>query len=180
MQKEFRDLIDTQRKAEQQTGQKRMASDSLLNPQAIFQKWSENSRAFLESTDKCFKWAVSVADGKTQPKLASDNDPCPVVPEAAAQRASLDVRVFLALVPDKPEYAYGTGPSTHLWSVPIDEPRRDEQYDNRMTLCKTHYKGDPGGRLICTINPTAHPNVAGAQEFHKSIKDILDIAWKAP
>jgi hypothetical protein len=87
-------------------------------------------------------------------------------------------RVFLATVPDKPEFAYGAGKDKRLWSVPLVPRRYDQEYVPRHALCMSHYPF--GKRFICTVNPTAHPNVAGAKAFTDSIDKILDVAWKRP
>ena len=34
-----------------------------------------------------------------------------------------------------------------------------------------------GQLFICYVNPTAHPNVPGADAYRESISDILKVAW---
>jgi hypothetical protein len=121
-------------------------------------------------------------DGKTAGNIESTatGDQCPSVMPLVPRPVSSDFRVFLATVPDDPHFAYGTGSLTHLWSVPLAWFRHDEMYDGRLPMCAAHYMRDPGGFFICKINATAHPNVAGANAFHKSFMDILNVAWKIP
>jgi hypothetical protein len=184
MQLDFRNLINTQYKAEQGTGQRFLETEDLSDPKAIFQKWSANSKAFLDTSQRCFEWAVRVVDGKApipnRPAATGNDDPCPNGAPVMPQLVTSNLRVFLATVPDDPHFAYGAGRRKRLWSVPIGPFRHDQMYGPRSALCKTHYKTDLVGRFICGVNPTAHPNVPGAEAFHESIVDILNIAWKTP
>ena len=45
-------------------------------------------------------------------------------------------------------------------------------------LCKSHYPTDQGAKLICEINPIAHPNVTGAHAYYDSIIALVRNAWK--
>jgi hypothetical protein len=173
--KEFDGLISAQLKAEQETGKNFVASDLASDPANIFRKWSDNSRAFLDTSQDCFVWAVSVANSKS---AAKTDNPCPHAPPALPQLASEDLRVFLATVSDDPAFSYGAGQLKRLWSVPVVRRRYDQEYVPRHALCKSHYPF--GKRFICTVNPTAHPNVAGAKAYTDSINKILDVAWKKP
>jgi hypothetical protein len=184
MRREFQSLIDAQRRAEKETGQNLIGTDSLADAAAVFQKWSENSEAFLATSQHCFEWAVSMADSKpsTVTALSGDADQCPDAPKVDPQLVRDDLRVLLATVPDDDDFAYGAGPRKHLWSVPISRKRRDNMFKDRLVLCNSHYKGieNAGAHFICTVNATAHPNMPGAGAFSDSIKYILDIAWKRP
>jgi hypothetical protein len=174
---EFQSLIEAQRKAERETGRNFVETDLQSDPATIFRKWSDNSRAFLDASQDCFVWAISVVNGKS---LATKTDnPCPHMLPAAPQLANKNLRVFLATVSDDPAYSYGAGRRKRLWSVPIGPFRHDQEYERRRRLCNTHYSIG-GDRFICKINPTAHPNVAGAKAFANSINAILDVAWKKP
>jgi hypothetical protein len=184
MRLDFRNLINTQYKAEQGTGQRFLETEELSDPKAIFQKWSVNSKAFLDTSQRCFEWAVSVVDGKAPMSngysATANDDPCSTGAPVKPQLVTSELRVFLATVPDDPHFAYGAGPRKRLWSVPIGPFRHDQMFGRRSALCKTHYQKDWVGRLICRVNPTAHPNVPGAKAFHQSIVGILDVAWKTP
>lgn len=175
--KEYENLLTAQRKAEQETGRNFVKSDLASDPAHLFRKWSDNSRAFLDASQDCFVWAIGTVTGKS-PVLEPD-DPCPHQDPAPAQLATKNLRVFLATVSDDPKYSYGAGAEKRLWSVPIVEARYDEEYKRRRAVCTKHY-GIGGDRFICKINPTAHPNVAGAKAFTDSVDAILDVAWKKP
>jgi hypothetical protein len=170
--KEFDDLISAQLKAEHETGKNFVEAELQSDPAAIFRKWSDNSRAFLDTSQDCLVWAVGLANAQTTPDL------CPHALPSGPQLASQNWRVFLATVPDKPEFAYGAGKEKRLWSVPLVPRRYDQEYVPRHALCMTHYP--LGKRFICRVNPTAHPNVAGAKAYTDSINTILDVAWKMP
>jgi hypothetical protein len=183
---EFLSLLEVQRKAERLTGQNFIGTDVLADPRVTFQKWSANSAVFLETSQTCFEWAISVVDGKASSSSSSHNDQhgtgkadrCPDANKVDPQLVTQDLRVFLATVPDNPDFAYGAGRRKHLWSVPVGPFRHDQMFGRRLVLCNTHYPIG-GERFICTVNATAHPNVPGAEAFIASIGTIIDAAWKA-
>jgi hypothetical protein len=47
-------------------------------------------------------------------------------------------------------------------------------------MCVTHFfrPEDVGKLFICPIDPTAHPNVLGAEAYHDSMMNILNVAWQ--
>jgi hypothetical protein len=175
--RDVENLIKTQLEAEQKLGAHLTDLGSLTNPGGILQKWSDNSYAFLDTSERCFDWAVASVDGRTQ----AANDPkaaqCPAAEHVKPQRVTDSVRAFLATVSRDPRYSYGTGRESRLWSVP--EPADPDQlYSQRGALCSAHYGvTHPEQELICQENPTAHPNVSGADAFRDSITGILAIAW---
>jgi hypothetical protein len=162
------------------------------------QAWPENSAAFFMTSENCFKWAI--AGRVPLSNAGSDQDPvCPVttsMPVQTPDSVKNGDRVFLATVPDKDEYAYGA-PKKHLWSLPIrywffgfHVARSDDMYKIRWPLCQNHYQDDKD-RLVCSVNPIAHPNVQGAKAYACSIihdpklpcenaSGILDQAWRRP
>jgi hypothetical protein len=182
-QQDMLSLVEAERKAEQATGQSVTESRLFSDPKTLLQKWSDNSKVFLKTSQGCFEWAIAYANGTTSAPNGSDgtgdDDQCPAVPPAQPQRATKDFRVYLATVSDDSNYSYGA-PKKRLWSVPVPIIRPDELYTKRSILCKTHYSpSDIGDRFICPINPTAHPNVRGAEAFCESITHILEFAWKS-
>ena len=177
-------LVEAERKAEQATGQSVTESRLFSDPKALLQRWSGNSKVFLKTSQRCFEWAIAYANGTTSAPNGSDgtgdDNQCPAVPPAQPRLATKDFRVYLATVSDDSNYSYGA-PKKRLWSVPVPIIRPDELYTKRSILCKTHYSpSDIGDRFICPINPTAHPNVRGAEAFRESITRILEVAWKGP
>lgn len=138
------------------------------------QKWWANSECFLGTSQKCFTWAIACANGTIQgPQCVlpdATDDPthpqdCPPPPQLVPTTPSGPVRVFLAKVPDDPEYSYGAG-ETHLWRVPIHflfwTWDKDEMYNTRAKLCEQFaLKSDTG----CKVNVTAHPNPKGASFY---------------
>jgi hypothetical protein len=171
---EFENLLSAQRKAEQETGRNFVETDLRRDAANIFRKWSDNSRTFLDTSQDCFVWAISMVNGKNL--LPNTENPCTHIAPAPPQPAKNNLRVFLATVSDDPAYSYGAGPHKRLWSVPIGPFRHDQEYDRRHKVCDTHYPIG-GDWFICTIDPTAHPNVAGAKAFADRINTILDVAW---
>jgi hypothetical protein len=174
--------MDFERRAEQITG-KAIADKSLYSqPAALFEKWGDNSQAFLETSQRCLSWATAVVDGLAPaPASPVGGGPCPSFNPPAAQRVSSNYRVFLAVVRDDPNFSYGA-PMKHLWSTPLPVPpsRKDEIYDKRAGMCVTHFfrPEDVGKLFICPIDPTAHPNVLGAEAYHDSMMNILNVAWQ--
>jgi lysophospholipase L1-like esterase len=145
----------------------------------LFLKWSDRSRAFLDVSTHCFEWAIAAANGEPVSPLPKDPTDCVSPKSHPTVPASRAYRVYLARVSDDPNYSYGTGPASRLWSVPLTPDRYDDLFDVRSNKCQTHYKsGDLANLFICPINPTAHPNHAGADAFRDSIKVILDVAWR--
>jgi hypothetical protein len=175
--KEYENLLAAQRKAEEESGRNWVETDLQSDPAHIFRKWSDNSRAFLHTSQDCFVWAISAVNSKSAAPNA--DNPCPRMPPAPPQLANKDLRVFLSTVSDDPAFSYGAGRRKRLWSAPIGWFRHDQEYGRRSRICNTHYPIG-GERFICKINPTAHPNMAGAKAFADSINTILDIAWKKP
>jgi lysophospholipase L1-like esterase len=178
--RDLENLIKTQVEAERRLGLHLTDVRSLVEPTEILQKWSDNSYAFLDTSERCFDWAVASVDGRTQ----SANDPnatqCPAADHVKPQAVTGSVRAFLATVSRDPQYSYGTGKASRLWNVP-DPHDPDQRYSERGALCQSHYGAThPMDGLICQENPTAHPNVIGADAYEKSITDILAIAWAKP
>jgi hypothetical protein len=169
------DLLEAELRAEKEGGRQVTDVNALRDPKATLRSWSDNSYAFLDTTETCFDWAVAVVDGKTPD--SNGNDSCPKESSVAAQRVTQAVRAFLAKVPTDPEYSYGAGPKKRVWSVPGVGHRKDEVYDERSSLCKTHYD-NAFDDFICHVNPAAHPNVPGADAYTKSITDILGVGWQ--
>ncbi|HYL01415.1 MAG TPA: hypothetical protein VEU78_09470 [Steroidobacteraceae bacterium] len=170
-------LLKTQLEAEQKLGTHLTDLEVLANPGATLQKWSDNSYAFLDTSERCFDWAVASVDGKTHDANDPNAAQCPATGHVRPQPVSDSVRAFLATVPRDPKYSYGTGKDSRLWSVP--EPADpDQRYSQRGALCRSHYGvTHPEQELICQENPTAHPNVSGADAFRDSIAGILAVAW---
>lgn len=182
MRRDVLQYMDFERQAEQITGKVITDKSLYSEPAALFEKWGDNSQAFLETSQRCLSWATSVVDGLAQaPTSPVGGGPCPSFDPPAAQRASTNFRVFLAVVPDDPNFSYGA-PMKHLWSVPLPIPRsrKDEVYDKRAGMCVTHFfrPEDVGSLFICPIDPTGHPNVLGAEAYHESIMNILNVAWQ--
>lgn len=147
------------------------------------QKWWSNSECFLGTSQKCFTWAIACANGTIQgPQCVlpdATNDPtdpqeCPPGPFPPPKSP----RVFLAVVPDNPEYAYGAS-DTHLWRAPIHflfwTWHKDEMYNTRAELCDLFALPSDSG---CKVNVTAHPNPNGAKFYASSIMGILESAWR--
>jgi hypothetical protein len=167
------DLLRAELKAERLAGLPVTGSDAVANPRITLQHWWENSQEFLATSTACFDWAVSFVDGK----VTGASDECPVdAPHVPKQVATKEVRTFLADVPDSPEYSYGAGRKKRVWSVPVPPFRQDLMYSKRSPICDKHYS-DALNLFVCHVNPTAHPNVAGATAYQASITDILSTAW---
>lgn len=142
---------------------------------AFFQRWSDNSDAFLATSQDCFGMATTNADGTPGPKCKRQYPPpdhFPTPPAPAPTTSSS--RVYLATVPDKLEYAYGAS-ETHLWRLP-SESNPDHMYEVRKALCKIVFKDLPSQQK-CSINAIAHPNVKGAQAYRDSLVSIFKVAW---
>ena len=175
--RDVENLIKTELQAEQKLGTHLTDVSVLKDASGTLQKWSDNSYAFLDTSERCFDWAVASVDGRTR----DANDPkaaqCPAEEHVKPQRVTDSVRAFLATVSRDPKYSYGTGKESRLWSVP--EPANPDQlYAQRAALCQSHYGvTHPEQELICQENPTAHPNVSGANAFRDSITGVLAIAW---
>jgi hypothetical protein len=184
-QAQLNQLLKAQRKAEALRGRLVTPSKSLLDSGGIFQSWGANSTAFLDTSQACFSWAVATANGATtvpnDPNDTACPGPTPQVSEAtppASDKVKRNVRVFLATVLDDPDFSYGA-PQTHLWKVPLTAADTDERYAARLKLCKSHYNCfDQADRFICSVNPTAHPNLIGAGAFTDSISVIFSNAWE--
>jgi lysophospholipase L1-like esterase len=175
--RDVENLIKTQLQAEQKLGQHLTDLSVLTNPGGTLQKWSDNSYAFLDTSERCFDWAIASVDGRTHDANDPNAAQCPAEAHVKPQRVTDSVRAFLATVSRDPKYSYGTGKESRLWSVP--EPADPDQvYSQRGELCASHYGvTHPEQELICQENPTAHPNVSGADAFRDSITSILAIAW---
>ena len=158
-------------------------SPAVTQPAAIFQTWDTNSEAFLSTLQTCFNWAVAGVDHPAGSSSYADCEPVFPPPNhrpasAYLGRASPDSRVFLATVPDDPEYAYGAR-QTHLWRYPVTFlwwHWGDNMYSARIKLCHQYFK-DPVACYNCSINALAHPNVKGAQFFRDSLISIFKSAW---
>jgi hypothetical protein len=173
-----RDLLEIELKAERETGQQLTPVSALTNTAALFQKWSANSHAFLDTSETCFDWAVASVDGRpTKPNTG--NDSCPGdAGHVKPQEVTPTLRVFLAKVSEESKYSYGAGKEKRLWSVPgyLGHPK-DEVYSERGALCDSLVP-DRGQRYVCHVNPTAHPNVSGADAYRQSIGEVMAAAWK--
>jgi hypothetical protein len=168
------DLLEAELKAEKELGRQVTDVSALADPRATFKGWSDNSYAFLKTTQTCFDWAVATVDGKTTKPNGAEA--CPEVDHVEAQPTTSAVRAFLAKVSTEPQYSYGAGREKRVWSVPGIGHRKDEVYKERAPLCESHYD-NLADAFICHVNPTAHPNVPGADAYHKSITRILATAW---
>ena len=148
--------------------------------------WEDNSVEFLADTTSCFEWAIASASGGGQesptPEPDSTKPACrPYQPGAAHPSAAS--RILLAKVSSNPNFSYGA-PDSHLWLLPIPllfglAIHPDERFSTRNWECdRTHFlaRNDKG----CKVNPTAHPNPAGAQCYAKSILDSLEVPWNPP
>lgn len=166
-------LLRAELKAEKLAGLPVTKSDAVVNPRMTLEHWWENSQEFLATSTACFDWAVSAVDGK----VTGASNECPAdAPHVPKQHATKEVRTFLAKVPDDPEYSYGAGRKKRVWSVPVPPLREDLMYSKRSPICDKHYS-DALNLFICHVNPTGHPNVAGATAYEASITDILATAW---
>jgi hypothetical protein len=171
------DLLEAELKAEKEAGRQVTDERALADPRATFQKWSDNSYAFLETTETCFDWAVASVDNKTTKPNDPAADACPVAEHVGPQLATPIVRAFLAKVSCAPQYSYGAGKDTRLWSVRgLLGDAKDQVYKERSALCESHYDSAPDD-FLCHVNPTAHPNVPGADAYGMSIEEILAAAW---
>jgi hypothetical protein len=143
--------------------------------QAPFQKWRDNSIAFLTTSQGCFTWAIAGVNGGPLAPLPSDTGgdympDCPTATLSVAPAAS-DARVYLATVDNVPGYAYGAK-LTHLWKL----GEHDQMYEDRKALCEAIY-AKVGAREECEINPVAHPRPEGASAYAGSIAQLLKTAW---
>jgi hypothetical protein len=176
--KEPKGLLDTEFEIEQKFHEDATKPSDRSDPRALFQRWSANSYAFLNTSEQCFDWAVASVDGKNP----GANDPhatqCPKTSRVDPQRVTDTVQTFLATVSTDPDFSYGAGDRKRVWSVPDVGPE-DQMYDERRKLCESHYDEVKflGQLSICYVNPTAHPNVPGADAYRESISDILRVAW---
>lgn len=175
--RDVENLLKTEMQAEQKLGKQLTDLNVLTDPGGTLQKWSANSYAFLDTSERCFDWAVASVDGRTHDVNDPNAAQCPAEEHVKPQRVTDSVRAFLATVSRDPKYSYGTGKDSRLWSVP--EPADPDQlYAKRGKLCESHYGAThPEQELICQENPTAHPNVSGADAFRDSITGILSVAW---
>jgi len=143
---------------------------------AILQSWSDNSDAFLATSQDCFSKAVNDTNGVTGRKCYKEYPPPlhdPVVPTAAG--ATKLSRVYLVAVPDRPEFAYGAS-NAHIWRLP-SASHPDEMYRERKSICDQVFH-DALSRYKCSINATAHPNVQGAEAYRDSLVSLFKVAWK--
>jgi len=167
---------------------------SVTQEATVIQSWPENSVAFLNTTQTCFRWAIAAASGSSTtagPPCSPDPSPLPEPSPEALRQGS---RIFPATVLNRPAYAYGAK-QTHVWSLPVHflfwTLHADDLYRERRRLCRSHYEGlDQALALeICTVNPVAHPNREGSKAYACSIvfdpslhcelnePGILDRAW---
>ena len=86
---------------------------------------------------------------------------------------------YLAIVPSVAENAYGRS-HTHLLKLPIPlfwwTLRKDEMFNERAAICKALYRTEKD-RFPCRINPTAHPNLLGSEDFKTALFQQFGIAW---
>jgi len=143
--------------------------------------WGQRSAEFYNDTMDCFNWAVARANGLNPPALppASGDHHCPAV-TLTPQKANALAHTYLAVVPGVAENAYGTI-HTHLWKLPIPflwwTLRKDEMFNKRAAICKALYPIEKD-RFACRINPTAHPNLLGSEDFKTAVLQQLGTAWK--
>ena len=76
--RDVRDLLKAELKAEKEAGEQSTDVKALSDPKMVLRKWSDNSKAFLDTSEACFDWAVATVDGRR---------PRPTVPIAALQQA---------------------------------------------------------------------------------------------
>lgn len=148
------------------------------NKGAWFQPWSYNSDAFLATSQDCFSWATATNPHNSGPKCRKQY-PLPYHSPATldVSAATATERIYLATVPDKPEYAYGATES-HIWLLPRDD-RPDDMYIERKQMCAQVFGGDLVSQYKCSINAIAHPNVKGAQAYRDSLVSLFKKAWAA-
>lgn len=152
------------------------------------QAWEDNAAEFLRDTTACFTWAVASANANSilPPITHSDTtQPAPACDpyQPAADQPVAPTRIFLARVSENPNYSYGA-PDTHLWALPIPlifgfAIGPDEMFRKRNCECdRTSYlfRND----VDCKVNPTAHPNLAGAQCYSKAILETIGQKWIPP
>jgi hypothetical protein len=151
--------------------------------EAALQLWDTNSEAFLSTSQTCFNWSIGGVDkesGGSDPPKCAPLYPPPnhAVALSYVGLASADSRVFLATVPDDPEYAFGAR-HTHLWHLPVRFlfwTFADDMYSTRKKLCKQAFT-DTAEQYKCSINAIAHPNVTGAQFYDRSLVTLFKTAW---
>jgi len=150
-------------------------------------QWSANSTAFLVTTQCYAVKAVNAADGLPNPfscpttgtyDPSNPPNPPPIPTPAQATQSS---RTYLAApdpYPWPPDYSYGAA-NTHLWYLPIPKDRQYEDYDDQLKRCRAQFS------LIsftdydtCIWDPMGHPNVYGAESYHKSLVAVMNEAWK--
>jgi lysophospholipase L1-like esterase len=140
------------------------------------QLWKTNSDVFLTTSQTCLQWAVAWADGNKVENLATDaaKNSC------TSAKIPSKPRVQFALVPDQPEFAYGAK-KTHVWKIPVHwwfiSISLDHMYWTRSRICKQVYTTLGSDREGCRVDPTAHPNVAGALAYAESINSLLNASW---
>jgi hypothetical protein len=148
------------------------------------QAWQANSKAFLETSMGCFKWAVAKVDGVPRVPDMPDAPPadlaCPAAEPPAAQRATATTRIFLVELDNRPEFGYGVPHTTHQWRLPVPpaDDRIDDMYKERKKLCEAIYH-DSASIEGCKINAMAHPNREGAAAYTEKINSVLEKAWGA-
>jgi hypothetical protein len=194
---ELRRMAKEQLKIEKMLGMKPQAEK--IN-RSEMRHWPDNSIAFLNTSQGCFEWAIASPSETLDPSSAPD-PACPPhgpLPAPSPDAVRRDERVYLATVPNRPDFAYGA-PHKHIWSLPIQilfffTIHADDMYRVRKRMCWSHYKGldQAAAREVCTINPIAHPNREGAKAYACSIvlgahlkcdpnqPGILDLAWAQP
>ena len=154
--------------------------------EAKTQTWAENAVEFLNDTTDCFTWAVASAnaDSVDPPSTHSDlNQPACDPFRPAPNQPMAPTRIFLAKVSENPLYSYGA-PQSHVWELPIPlifgfAIGPDEMFRKRNCECNgTFYlfRNDDD----CKVNPTAHPNLAGAECYSKAILQQLGQKWNPP
>lgn len=186
--KEYTDIEKTVEKVLKKQGGSSLAPQ---NVQKRAQQWADNAAAFLSHSQRCINWAAACANGTSGAiscKLENANtdahtkDNYPACPDLPAQFpgpvTANSPRVFVATVPDNPDYSYGA-PQKHLWSYPVPflffwSLRADEVYSERAHLCR--YALSSWEK--CKSNVVAHPNRQGAETYRESIMNVLAKAWK--
>jgi len=169
---------------------KKYSNGDSLTPDGIkrqAQAWQNNAVEFLNGTTACFNWAVASANaGSTLPPITHPDDltkPACDQFKPASNQPLAPKRIFLAMVSENPNYSYGA-PQSHLWALPIPlifgfAIGPDEMFRKRNCECNgTFYSFRNDGD--CKVNPTAHPNPAGAQCYSKAILEQLGQKWNPP
>ena len=146
--------------------------------------WSENSLAFLVTSQNCAVAAVNVANGAPGampcPEIASYQPSVPLnpPPPLAVTQSS---RTYLAAPKPYPwpaSYSYGAA-DHHIWYLPIPASREYDDHSEQEKRCKAEFNlisvKDYFG---CIWDPMAHPNRLGAESYRQTLFEVIKNAWK--